>query len=215
VSDAIPFAIGVALSPIPIAAALLILGGQRARLNGPLFAAGWTIGVATTVVLCFSVVHASNVTDDQPTWLAIAQLAFGAAFLLLALHLATSPRRRAGLMPNWLSKLDAYSPNRAAGLGVVLACANPKNIALTLGGTLALAQAELWGADALPALLIFVAIGAAGVLLPLLAYTTSPTRSGPALEWVRNVVIRHDRTILIVVGLVIGAKFLLDGTRAL
>ena len=36
-----PSAIGVALSPIPIIAVILMLGTPKARSNGPAFAVGW------------------------------------------------------------------------------------------------------------------------------------------------------------------------------
>ena len=214
-SGVIPFALGVALSPIPIAAMALILGGQRARVNGPSFAAGWLVGVAVTAVLCLVVVRAAGVTEDQPTWLAVAELAFGVAFLLLAFRLATSARRPQGSMPHWLSTLDACSPGKVAGLGVTLSGANPKVIALALGGALALANAGLSGAAALPALAAFIAIGAAGILVPLVAYTAAPSRSEPALAWIRRSVVHYDRVILAVLAVALGGKFVLDGMRAL
>jgi hypothetical protein len=44
---------GVALSPVPIIAVVLMLGTPRARANGPAFVLGWVIGLAVvgTIVL--------------------------------------------------------------------------------------------------------------------------------------------------------------------
>jgi len=215
VAGSLTFAIGVAVSPIPIAAIVLILGGARARVNGPLFAAGWTAGVAISATFFFVLAHASGIADDQPTWLAVAELAIGTAFAVFAVRLLAAPRRAGADVPAWLSSLDAYGPAKAVGLGVALSGANPKNLALALGGALALAQAGLSGAEALPALAAYTTVAAAGVLLPLAAYETLPGRSRSALEWARRFVIRYDRTLLIVLALVIGAKFLVDGTQAL
>ena len=39
IGDLLPSAIGVALSPVPIIAVILILGTPKARSNGPAFAA--------------------------------------------------------------------------------------------------------------------------------------------------------------------------------
>ena len=41
ISEVLPFAIGIAISPIPIIAIILILFSDRARVNGPTFLAGW------------------------------------------------------------------------------------------------------------------------------------------------------------------------------
>ena len=46
ISEVLPFAIGVAISPVPIIAVILVLFSTRARVNGPVFALGWIVGVA-------------------------------------------------------------------------------------------------------------------------------------------------------------------------
>jgi hypothetical protein len=48
--------VGVALSPVPIIAVVLMLGTPRARVNGPAFLLGWMAGLAIvgTVVLLVS-----------------------------------------------------------------------------------------------------------------------------------------------------------------
>jgi hypothetical protein len=43
----LPYTVGVAVSPIPIAGVLLILVTNRARTNGPMFLLGWPVGPAT------------------------------------------------------------------------------------------------------------------------------------------------------------------------
>jgi hypothetical protein len=40
-----PLAIGIALSPILVIAVLLMLTSRRARVNGPVFVAGWLAGL--------------------------------------------------------------------------------------------------------------------------------------------------------------------------
>jgi Sap, sulfolipid-1-addressing protein len=50
IGDLLPAAVGVALSPVPIVAVILMLGTPRARTNGPAFAAGWVAGLVTVGV---------------------------------------------------------------------------------------------------------------------------------------------------------------------
>jgi Sap, sulfolipid-1-addressing protein len=214
-NELVALAVGVAVSPIPIAAMLLILAGGRATVNGPLFALGWTVGVAGSVTLIFVLVTAAGSADDQPTWLAVADVAVGSAFVILASRLLASPRRALSETPRWLTAVDSCGRTQAAALGVGLSAANPKNLALALGGAIALARTGVTGAAAVPALFAYVAIAAASVLLPLAAFEAFPAKSQRTLAQIRRFVIRHDRTMIVVLGLAIGAKLVLDGIRAL
>ena len=56
-STILPQAIGVAISPVPIIAVILMLFSQRARSNGPAFLLGWVLALA--VVGSIVLVHAN------------------------------------------------------------------------------------------------------------------------------------------------------------
>ena len=62
-------------------------------------------------------------------------------------------------MPKWMAGIDALSPGKALGLGVLLAGVNPKNLLLTLGAAAGLAQLGLSTTDAVVSLLVFVVVG--------------------------------------------------------
>ena len=53
ISQILPYAIGVAVSPVPIIAVILVLFSSRARTNGPIFLAGWIIGVGVVGVAVY------------------------------------------------------------------------------------------------------------------------------------------------------------------
>jgi hypothetical protein len=44
IGESLPLAVGIALSPIPIIAVVLMLTSHQARINGPVFVAGWLAG---------------------------------------------------------------------------------------------------------------------------------------------------------------------------
>jgi len=44
-------AVGVALSPLPIVAVILMLFSAKARTNGPAFVLGWVIGLAGVLTI--------------------------------------------------------------------------------------------------------------------------------------------------------------------
>jgi hypothetical protein len=43
-AEVLPFAVGVAISPVPIIAVILMLFSSRATVNGPMFLIGWAVG---------------------------------------------------------------------------------------------------------------------------------------------------------------------------
>jgi threonine/homoserine/homoserine lactone efflux protein len=43
IGELLPLAIGIALSPLPVVAQILMLFGKRARSNGPAFMLGWVL----------------------------------------------------------------------------------------------------------------------------------------------------------------------------
>jgi threonine/homoserine/homoserine lactone efflux protein len=53
IGQALPFGVGVALSPVPIIAVVLMLSTPKGRVNGLAFLLGWVVGIAVlgTIVL--------------------------------------------------------------------------------------------------------------------------------------------------------------------
>ncbi len=89
IGDILPLAIGVALSPIPIIAIVLMLGTPRARSNGPAFALGWVVGLTLVGSLVLALASGNAQADDgsPETWVSFAKLLFGLLFLFLAVNM--------------------------------------------------------------------------------------------------------------------------------
>ena len=51
IGDILPLALGVAISPIPIIAVILMLLSPKARENGPAFLVGWVAGLAVVSIV--------------------------------------------------------------------------------------------------------------------------------------------------------------------
>ena len=86
IGEILPLAIGVALSPLPIIAVVLMLGTPRARANGPAFAVGWLAGltIVGTIVLLLASGNANADSGGPATWASVLKLVFGILFLLMA-----------------------------------------------------------------------------------------------------------------------------------
>ena len=64
ISAVLTFAVGVAISPVPIIAVILMLGTPRARSNGPAFAVGWVLGLVIVSVIVVLVASGADDADS-------------------------------------------------------------------------------------------------------------------------------------------------------
>jgi len=174
ISEVLTFAVGVAITVSAIIAVILMLFSQRARVNGPLFLLGWVIALCAVSGVIYVIADQTNAstsstTSDTVSWLKIA---FGVLFLLLALR--TYRNRPAPdaepAMPKWMSGIDALTPGKAFGLGLLLSGVNPKNLVLTFGAATGLALLGLSTTDVVASLVVFVLVGSLTIAGPVLYY---------------------------------------------
>jgi threonine/homoserine/homoserine lactone efflux protein len=219
IGQVLSFGVGVALSPVPIIAVVLMLGTPRARANGPAFIVGWVVGlgvVGTVVLLAASGADASE--DGEPaTWVGIVKLVLGALLVLVALR-QWRGRPRDGddaALPKWMQTIDTFAPGKALAMGVLLSTVNPKNLILTLGAASAIAQTGIESSEQAVALAVFVVIGTLGPGLPVAIYFVLGARAEQVLDELKQWMAGHNAAIMAVLCLVIGAKLLGDGISAL
>jgi threonine/homoserine/homoserine lactone efflux protein len=217
IGDLLPAAVGVALSPVPIVAVILMLGTPRARSNGPAFAAGWVAGLVTVGVIVLLVAGDADSSDDTSTAVDVVVLLFGLLLLAVAVK-QWQGRPRPGEtpeMPKWMAAIDDFTAGRSFGLGVLLSGVNPKNLALTLAASASLAQAGLSAGGDAVGLAVFVVIGSVTVVGPVLAYLFMGQRAERALGEVKQFMADHNAVIMAVVCLVLAAKLIGNGIGGL
>jgi hypothetical protein len=67
IGEVLTFAIGVAISPVPIIAVILMLFSGRAKVNGPMFLAGWVVALAVVSGAAYLLSDAGNASTDITT----------------------------------------------------------------------------------------------------------------------------------------------------
>ena len=113
-------------------------------------------------------------------------------------------------MPGWMATLGSVTPTKAVILGAALSGANPKNLALTIAASAAIGNAGLDGQDAAIAVAIFVAVGSATVAGAVVLYLLSPARASRPLAAIKQFMTDNNATIMMVVLILLGTKFLGD-----
>jgi threonine/homoserine/homoserine lactone efflux protein len=214
IGQSLPTAIGVALSPLPIVAVVLMLVTERGRVNGPAFLVGWGIGLALVGAVVLSVAHGANASShgEPATWVNVLKLVLGLLLLLVALR-QWRGRPRAGdeaPTPKWMGALAAFTPPKAATAGVVLSALNPKNLLLAAAGAAAIAGVGISTGKEIVAYVVFVAVGSIGVGAPVVIYFALGDRSRALLERLKNWMARNNAVIMTVLLLVIGVKLIGD-----
>ncbi|MFS0701151.1 GAP family protein [Cellulomonas sp. 179-A 4D5 NHS] len=218
IGQSLPVAIGILLSPMPIVAVVLMLVTPRARANSVAFVLAWLVGlfVAGTVVLLM-VGAASADAGATPVWLSWIKIVLGLGAVLVAVRQFRG-RPRPGVeppAPKWMAAIDAFTPVKAAGLGLLLSVVNPKNLLLLVSGAAAIAGATSDRGTQLAALAVFTVVATLGVAAPVVVYLATGPRAAHLLEEVRVWMVHNNAVIVAVLMLVIGAKLVGDGMSAL
>ena len=139
IGDLLPVALGVAISPVPIIAVILMLLAPNAKAASVAFLVGWVVGITVVVGLVVAPDRTGRrlgARPTRPTWASVLKLVLGAAAVLLAVKEWRSRPRpgETAELPKWMSAIDSVTPVKALGLGGLLSAVNPKNLALCLTG---------------------------------------------------------------------------------
>jgi Sap, sulfolipid-1-addressing protein len=218
IGGTLPLALGVALSPIPIIAVVLMLTTQRARVNGTVFITGWLAGLAVAGAIALSIAGPADASSSgaPATWVSWLKVVLGVALLLVAaLQFRSRPRNGDRVeLPKWMGRVDELKPLPAAGLGV-LAGLNPKNLLLVAAAAAAIAQTGISGGEQAIAYLVFALVGTLGVGTPVGIYFAMGARSEKPLSGLKDWMAQNNAVIMAVICLIIGVKLIGDAIGGL
>ncbi|MGV0652810.1 GAP family protein [Mycolicibacterium thermoresistibile] len=213
-TELIPLALVIALSPLSIIPGVLVLHTPRPRPTGLAFLLGWLIGLA---VLAAAFVALSGLLggglEHPPGWASWLRVVIGALLIVFGGY-RWATRHRSTEMPRWMRSLTTASPPRAAITAAVLTVANPKVLFICAAAGLAIGTAGV-GAGAWPAVLYYVLVAGSTVALPILAYALAPDRLGQPLERLREWMERQHGALVAAILVVIGLMVLFKGIHAL
>lgn len=213
ISSSLPMSVGVALSPIPVAAILIILMSARARTNAPAFLLGWMAGILT-IGLVVSLMPGLLTARGEPTQLSgLTRVALGIALLLLAVRQwRQRPEPDAAVdVPPLLARLDSIGVMQSSITGFLLSAIHPKNLILDAAGAAAIDASMLDSATQYTALVIFTLIASVGIIIPIAAYFIAKRRIGTLLGRWKDWLIRNNIQVMIVLLLILGALLIARG----
>lgn len=215
IGEILPYALGIAISPVPIIAAILMLLSPKARVTSVGFLIGWVLGIVVAVTVFTAV--SSALPDDDPDASkpiqGVIQLVLGLLLLLLAVK-QWRGRPKGGqtpALPKWMQAIDTIGFPMALGLGFLLSAVNPKNLIMAAGSGVAIGAASLDLGSIVVVVLVFTLIAACTVAIPVIAFLLASDRLRAPLDALRGWLEKENTVIMAVLLLVIGVSVIGKG----
>jgi threonine/homoserine/homoserine lactone efflux protein len=220
VGDLLPLALGVAISPVPIIATILMLLAPQARGTSIGFLVGWVAGIVVAVTV-FEVIAATAGLDDgsssSSSTTAWIKIVLGVLLLLFGVR-QWRKRPKAGevaALPKWMAAIDSFTLVKALGLGFVLSAVNPKNLLMCVAAGSAVGSAGLATGEVVVAIAVFTLIAASTVALPVVGFLVAHERLRQPLDELRTWLQANNVAVMGVLVLVIGVVLLGQGIGGL
>lgn len=211
----VPLGLVIALSPLTVIPAVLVLHAPRPRPASLSFLGGWLLGMAA---LTAAFVAASDLLGDlhqtPPTWASWVRVVLGTALIAFGV-VRWLTRHRQGKSPAWMRSFSRLTPLRAGVTGVVLTVVRLEVLILCAVAGLAIGTGGLgigagWVSGAL-----FVAVSSSTVAAPILAYVGAGGRLDDALERLKVWMEENHAAMLAVILVLIGLLVVYNGIHAL
>lgn len=214
--EVLGLAVGVAISPVPIIAVILMLFSKSATVNSLSFLAGWVIGLlgVGVVVLASGLSSSDGAPSTASGWIKVL-----IGVLLLALGVKQWRSRPApgdtAPVPAWMATIDGFTPVKSFGVGVLLSAVNPKNLGLTLAAAATIGASGLSTGDEYVVLVLFVLVASATVATPVILNLVLGSRAEHTLSEMKQWLTANNATVMGVLFFVLGANVLGTGISIL
>jgi threonine/homoserine/homoserine lactone efflux protein len=213
-TELIPLALVVALSPLSVIPAVLVLHTPRPRPAGLAFLAGWLIGLTVLTVVFLEVSTLLGDLDKPPPWASWLRIVIGAALIVAGIYRWLT-RKRSAHTPAWMQSLGKLTPARAGAAALALTVVNPKVLFICAAAGLAIGTAGLGTTNAWISLAWYVAVAGSTVAIPILAYAVSGDRLDEPLKRLKDWMERQHAVLVAVILVVIGLLVTYKGIHGL
>ena len=209
--EILPFAVAIAVSPLPVIVAVLLLVSDRARAKSFGYVAGRLVGLSAVMalVVVFSGADLSRLGHrDHPTTMSsVIRIIIGALLACYAAWLWTK-RTKPGEEPKpsrLLQRVDRVNPGTAVVLGLLLVVFDVSTVVLALMAGLDIGQTRLPGAEAFALCVAFILAATLTCTVPLLVHLVGGEAFERKLASVKIWLVTNEKTVMMVLFLVFAA----------
>ena len=213
-TELIPLALVVALSPLSIIPAVLVLHTPHPRPAGLAFLAGWLIGLAALTIVFVEISALFGGLGKPPGWASWLRIVIGAALIVFGAYRWLT-RKRSAHTPAWMQSLGKLTPARAGLAALALTVVNPKVLFIYAAAGLAIGTAGVGSAHVWLAVIWYVVVAGSTVAVPILGYAVSGDRLDGPLERLKEWMEEQHATLVAAILIVIGLLVLYKGIHGL
>ncbi len=211
----IPLALVIAISPLTIIPAVLVLQAPRPRPSSLAFLAGWLFGLAALTALFVAGSGAlGGMHKSPPTWASWLRVVLGSGLIVFGIYRWLT-RHSHTESPGWMRSFATISPRRAGITGLVLAVVRVDVLVMCLVAGLDIGTGQLSVAGKLICAAFFVAVSASTVAIPILAYAGAGHRLDDTLARLKDWMEKNNAALLAAILVLIGLMLVYKGIHAL
>ena len=211
----IPLALVIAVSPLSIIPAVLVLQTPRPRPTGLAFLAGWLLGlVALTAIFVASSDALGGLRKSPPAWASWLRVVLGLALIAYGIYEWLS-RHRHTEPPRWMRSFATLTPARAGLTGLVLVVVRLEVLTMCALAGLAIGSGGVGRAAVWTTAAIFVTVAASTVAIPVLAYAGAGDRLDEPMARLKDWMEKNNAALLAAILVVIGLMVVYNGVHAL
>jgi threonine/homoserine/homoserine lactone efflux protein len=215
IGEILPLLIVVAVSPINIVAAILLLFTKKPVANASSYLVGFMLGVAAVLSGLVAVADAIGLDPDsnRSRGASALLLVLGIALIVLAARKFSHGPAPADQPdpPKWMQGIGGFGTGKSLVVGLAVGALNPKNVAVAVASGVVIATAELPGSQQIWVVVIYTLIVSLGVGAPIVAAKALGDRSDDVLTTWKNWLDRNNATMMAVIYLFFGVILLGKG----
>ena len=211
----IPLALVIAISPLSVIPAVLVLQAPRPRPTSLSFLGGWLLGLsALTAIFVASSGALEGLHGKPPTWASWLRVVLGLALIAFGIYRWLT-RHGHTESPKWMRSFATLTPRRAVMTGLVLVVVRVEVLIMCALAGLAIGSSGLGMAAHWVLAAIFVAVAASTVALPVLAYAAAGNRLDDSMARIKDWMETNNAALLAAILLLIGLMVLYNGAHPL
>lgn len=207
--DAFPMLLGLALSPFPLIAIIIILMTPKAKSNSLWFLLGWILGIYGIGLLVLFIPGLGSNHDTPSLYSGLIRIVLGLSLLIFAFKTWLNRPGRGDeiVTPKLFLSIDKFGLRKSMLTGFLFSAANVKNMAFSAAGALRLNQSLAGNESIYIALLFFSLFGSLTLLFPIIIYAFAEKKIEPTFLIWKKWLIKNNAILLVfilgIVGLIL------------
>lgn len=211
----IPLALVIAISPLSVIPAVLVLQAPHPRPTSLAFLGGWLLGLAAlTAIFVASSGALSGLRKSPPTWASWLRVVLGLALIAFGIYRWLT-RHGHTESPRWMRSFATMTPRRAGITAAVLVVVRLEVLIMCALAGLAIGSSGLSIAGDWITGAIFLVVAASTVAIPVLAYAGAGHRLDDSMARVKDWMEQNNAALLAAILVLIGLMVFYNGAHKL